>query len=194
MARYDYYKKRLEPSSENKVFLALMYASYASDRVAAVFTAGGEINYASGVDVFKPENDVDWIEAAAAELTKNKEAEAIYVVRKVWAFSSNVADEEVEDWDKPIHKHPDAIEVFEVALLTRIYLTEWTVTYTAQGKGLIIDEVYFISDEYRFDDRFLKLVDDKSEKDAAKDGPDVQKKTEERGKVVGFIGRKYDTE
>jgi hypothetical protein len=186
VAGYEYYKKRLEPSSENKVFVALMYASHLSDRVAAVFTKGGEINYASGMDVFKREEDADWIEAAANELTR-EETEAIYVVRKVWAFSSNVADEEIEDWDKPIWKHPDSLEVFEVALMTRIFLTQWTVTFTARGKNLTIDDVYETEDVHRLDDRFLKLEIKEDEK-AEKAARDKNSKETEEGKVVGFIG------
>ncbi len=186
MVGYEYYKTRLEPSSENKIFVALMYASHMSDRVAAVFTEGGDIDYASGVDVFKRQEDIDWVDAAAGELTKNKEAEAIFVVRKVWAFSANVDDEEIDDWDKPIHKHPDSIEVFEAALMTRIYLVEWTVTFTVAGKNnIVIDDVYLTSDVSRFDDRFKKL-DNGDEKKIVKK---LSKSTEE-GKVVGFIGPK----
>ena len=184
MAGYEYYKTRLEPSIDNKIFIALMYASHLSDRVAAVFTKGGDINYASGVDVFKREEDVDWVEAAAEELTKEHDAEAIFVVRKVWAFSPNVADEEIEDWTKPIYKHPDSLEVFEAALLTRIYIVEWTVTFTTKEKNLIVDEVYLTNEESRFDDRFKKL-DNGDEKKLAK-----TVNSKEKGKIAGFIGPK----
>lgn len=187
MAGYDYYKKRLEPSIENKIFLSLMYASHITDRVAAVFKQGGEITYASGVDVFKPDEDADWMEAAAEELTKSKDIEALFVVRKIWAFSPNVADEEIDDWTKPIYKHPDSMEVFEAALLTRIYAVEWTVTYTAQGKHLSVDDVYLTREDYRFDDRFLKL-EEKEEGRGILEGVVLKQKPEERGKVVGFIG------
>lgn len=68
---------------------------------------------------------------------KNSPTVMVCLARHVWAFPSYLSDEEIEFWDKPVERHPESFQVFEMVTATRNEKKQWMVEYRTEGPSLI---------------------------------------------------------
>ena len=86
----------------------------------------------------------------------------VCIARPSYAFSPNVADAEIDLWEKPIKDHPNSIRILEMVAATRKGSRHWIANYEISTSGVSFS-VFEIDFTNSIDPRFAdesKLPDD----------------------------------